>query len=145
MRFRGRTSSAGDEQRLLHTSGSATSCLVRALIRPSGLDSEITVEAGGFAYFESDLLPTGSDGFQENGAITFGDASEHLLRFSTVGEGHMSSAVAPGVIAAGSATSKVEGGAGQFAEARGFITTTFTLSDTGERCDYHCGLIFLPE
>ena len=28
---------------------------------------------------------------------------------------------------------------------RGFITTTFTLTPTGERCDYHCGLIFLPE
>jgi hypothetical protein len=56
----------------------------------------------------------------------------------------MTPAIAPGLMA-GSATWKVEGGDGQFSEARGFITTTFTLTDAGERCDYHCGLIFLPE
>jgi hypothetical protein len=39
---------------------------------------------------------------------------------------------------------KVEGGDGQFAAARGFITSTFTIGDSGERSDFHCGLI-LPE
>jgi len=56
----------------------------------------------------------------------------------------MTPGLAPGVTG-GSATWKVDGGEGQFAGARGLITTAFTLSDTGERSDYHCGLIFLPE
>jgi hypothetical protein len=144
MHFRSRTAAAGPEQQVLHTAGSATSCVVRSRVRQSGLDSEVTTEAGGFAFLESDLRATGAEEFREEGAISFGDESKHLLRFSTVGEGHMTPGLAPGVIA-GSATWKVEGGEGQFSEARGFITTTFTLTTTGERSDYHCGLIFLPD
>jgi hypothetical protein len=85
---------------------------------------------------------TGSDNFEENGEITFGD--EHLLRFSTVGQGHVTLGPEPGTMT-GTASWKVEGGEGQFAAARGFITSTFTISDSGERSDFHCGLIFLPE
>ena len=144
MHFRGQASPAGGERHVLHTAGSAASCLVRSMVRRTGLITEVTAEGGEFAFFESDLRATGGDEFHEEGSISFGEDSEHLLRFSTVGTGHMTSGLAPGVTA-GSATWKVEGGEGQFAEARGFITTAFTLSDTGERSDYHCGLIFLPE
>jgi hypothetical protein len=144
MHFRGRAARSGGQKQTLHTTGSATSCLVRTLVRRSGLESEVTVEGGDFAFFESDLHATAGDEFQEEGSICFGEENEHLLRFSTIGEGHMTTGLAPGM-AAGSATWKVEGGEGQFTDARGFITTAFTLTDTGERSDYHCGLIFLPE
>jgi hypothetical protein len=144
MHFRGKASPAGGQKQILHTAGSAASCLVRTRGRPSGLDTEVTAENGAVAFFESDLQVTSGDEFQEEGSISFGEESEHLLRFSTIGRGHMTSGLAPGMTA-GSATWKVEGGEGQFAQARGFITTAFTLSDTGERSDYHCGLIFLPE
>lgn len=144
MRFRGRSSRTGGENEMLHTAASATSCVVRSLVRRSGLDAELVAEPGDFAYFESDLRPAGADAFEESGAISFGDANEHLLRFTTLGEGHMTAGIAPGLVA-GAATWKVTGGQGQFADARGFITTSFTLSNTGERCDYHCGLIFLSE
>jgi len=144
MHFRGQASPAGGQKQILHTAGSAASCLVRTLVRSTGLQTEVTVEGGDFAFFESDLQATGGDQFHEEGSISFGAESEHLLRFSTIGEGHMTPGFAPGV-RAGSATWKVEGGEGQFIDARGFITTAFTLSDTGERSDYHCGLIFLPE
>jgi hypothetical protein len=144
MHFRGKASPAGGQKQILHTAGSAASCLVRTMVRPSGLETEVTAENGDFAFFESDLQVTSGDEFQEEGSISFGEESEHLLRFSTIGRGHMTSGLAPGMTA-GSATWKVEGGEGQFAQARGFITTAFTLSDTGERSDYHCGLIFLPE
>jgi hypothetical protein len=144
MHFRSRTAFAGLENEVLHTAGSATSCLVRTLVLGSGLETEVTTEAGGFAFLESDLLSTGEQEFQEKGAISFGDESEHLLRFSTIGQGHLTPQMVPG-ISAGSATWKVDGGEGQFAQACGFITATFTLSESGERTDYHCGLIFLPE
>jgi hypothetical protein len=87
---------------------------------------------------------TGPGEFQETGEIVFGEGSEHVLRFSTLGSGHFVSGVEPGVIA-GTASWKVESGGGQFAAARGFITSNFTIRDSGERCDFHCGLIFLPE
>jgi hypothetical protein len=63
---------------------------------------------------------------------------------STLGQGHVTAGLEPGTMA-GTASWKVEGGEGQFAAARGFITSTFTISDSGERSDFHCGLIFLPE
>jgi hypothetical protein len=144
MHFRGQTSPAGGQKHVLHTAGSATSCLVRTTVRSTGLETQVTPEGGDFAFFESDLRATGADEFHEEGSICFGEDSDHLLRFSTIGEGHMTPGLVPG-ITAGSATLKVEGGEGQFAQARGFITTAFTLSETGERQDYHCGLIFLPE
>jgi hypothetical protein len=33
------------------------------------------------AFFDSELRVTGPDEFSEDGAITFGEDSEHLLRF----------------------------------------------------------------
>ena len=87
---------------------------------------------------------TGPDEFQEDGTITFGDENEHVLRFSTVGQGHVSPGLEPGTMA-GTASWKVDGGEGQFASARGFITSTFTITNSGERSDFHCGLIFVPE
>jgi len=144
MHFRGQTAPAASEKQVLHTAGSAASCLVRSLVGSAGLETEVTPEDGGLAFLESDLRTTSANGFREEGAITFGDEGEHLLRFSTVGEGHIAPGPAPGVMAGG-ATWKVESGEGQFSNASGFIATAFTLNDAGERCDYHCGLIFLPE
>jgi hypothetical protein len=56
----------------------------------------------------------------------------------------MTQGIEPGTMA-GTATWKVEGGEGQFAFARGFISTAFTISNSGERSDLLCGLIFVPE
>lgn len=52
------------------------------------------------------------------------------MRFSTVGPGHFKSGFEPGTIA-GAASSRVESGEGQFAAARGFITSNFTVTDSG--------------
>jgi hypothetical protein len=114
------------------------------MIRPSGVQADLQPSDGDLAFFESELRVTGPGGFQEDGTITIGEDSEHLLRFSTVGEGHLTADVEPGMMA-GTASWKVDGGEGQFAAARGFITSTFTINDTGERSDFQCGLIFLPE
>jgi hypothetical protein len=144
LHFRGQASPAVNRDRVLHTAGSATGCSLRTLIRNSKLESEVEPEDGDLAFFESELRATGVDEFEEEGAISFGDDSEHLLRFSTVGHGHFTKDAVAGMMT-GSANWKVEGGEGQFASASGFISAAFTLSDTGERCDYHCGLIFLPD
>jgi hypothetical protein len=96
------------------------------------------------AFFDSELRFTGSDEFEEKGEISFGEGTENVLRFSTAGRGHINTGFEPGTIA-GTASWLVERGEGRFAGARGFITSNFTISASGERHDFHCGVIFLPE
>src|ERR1700732_2503033 len=143
MHFRGQTSPGVDHSDSLRTNGAAASCIVSTVIRPSGVQTDMQASGGDdLAFLESELRVTGQDEFEEDGTIAFGDSNEHLLRFSTLGQGHVTAGLEPGTMA-GTASWKVEGGEGQFAAARGFITSTFTISGTGERSDYHCGLIFL--
>jgi hypothetical protein len=142
MHFRSQTSPAPDHS--VRTNGSATGCVVSTLIQASGVQTELKPSDGDLAFFESELRVTGPDEFEEDGTITFGGDSDHLLRFSTVGQGHVAAGVEPGTIA-GTSSWKVNSGEGQFSAARGFITSNFTISGTGERSDFHCGLIFLPE
>jgi hypothetical protein len=39
----------------------------------------------------------------------------------------------------------VQGGKGRFQSAKGLITSTFTLSDSGDLSEYHCGLLFVAD
>ena len=144
MHFIGQASPAADRLAVLRTAGSAASCVVSTIILPSGVQTDVKASEGDLAFLESELRLTGPDEFQEIGQITFGGESENLLNFSTVGNGHMTAGLEPGTMA-GTASWKIEGGEGQFAAAQGFINSTFTISGSGERSDFHCGLIFLPE
>ncbi len=145
MHFKGRTSRARPDSPLLRTIGSATSCVVSTLIRGSNVETSLQASEGDLAFLDSELRVTGPDSYQEDGTITFGDdGNSNVLRFSTLGDGHFSTSIAPGTMA-GSASWKVDGGAGRFAAARGFITSNFTLNEQGELSDFHCGLIFVPE
>jgi hypothetical protein len=145
MHFKGRTSRAFPDSQLLRTIGSATSCVVSTLIRGSGVETSLKASEGDLAFLDSELRVTGPDSYREDGTITFGDDdNSNVLRFSTLGDGHFTTSIAPGTMA-GSASWKVEGGAGRFAAARGFITSNFTINEAGELSDFHCGLIFVPE
>jgi len=130
--------------KLIRTTGSATSCTLSTMIRPSGMECDFTASGDDLAFLESALRITGPESFQEDGTVSLGDECEHVLRFSTLSDGHITAGLEPGAMA-GTSSWKIEGGRGQFAAARGFISSTFTVSDTGELSDYHCGLIFLPE
>ena len=89
MHFRSQTSPVVDHSEVVRTTGSATGCVVSTMIRPSGVQADIKPSDGDLAFFESELRVTGPDQFQEDGTITIGEDSEHLLRFSTVGQGHL--------------------------------------------------------
>lgn len=144
MHFVSRASHSSDSSQVLRTSGSATSCVVTTVVSPAGVQTDLRASQGDLAFFESELRLTGVDEFEENGEITFGDESAHVLKFSTQGPGHIALHIEPGVVA-GSASWRVDGGRGQFASAQGFISSTFTITDSGERSDFQCGLIFVPE
>jgi hypothetical protein len=141
MQVKGRTSRPSDPTEPMRTTGSATSGSFSTVISPTGIRTEITHSDGELAFFESELRLVAPEEYQESGEIAVAD---HVLKFSTAGSGHISSGIEPGMIA-GAATWKVEGGEGQFAGARGFITSNFTITSAGDRCDLHCGMIFLPE
>ena len=144
MHFKGRMSSSASGSSSLRTTGSATSCVVTTTICQEGVQSDVRPSQGGLAFLDSELRVTGAGSFQEDGTVAFGEDGEHILRFSSIGQGHLASSLEPGTMA-GTATCNIDGGAGQFAAACGFITSNFTLTDTGDFDDFHTVLIFLPE
>lgn len=144
MHMRGQTSRPSDQSQPLRTTGSAASCNLHTIISDSGIRTDLTPSDGDLAFFESELRLTGPDEFQEAGEITFGDNADHVLRFSTARNGHFTSEFEPGTIA-GTASWRVESGEGQFLAACGFITSNFTITASGERCDVQAGVIFVPE
>jgi hypothetical protein len=96
---------------------------------------------GGTASFESEVTVTGANSFVESGSIRFGDG-QHLLRFSTVGQGYLAASAAP-ELRHGTVTWRVESGEGQFEGASGLITSNFTISSDGQVVDNHFGLLFV--
>jgi len=101
----------------------------------------MTPASGGKATFESEVTLAGESSFVESGSIAFGEGN-HRLRFSTVGQGHLGSSADP-KLKSGVVMWRIEKGEGQFANATGYITSNFTLSDAGEVTDHHFGVIFV--
>jgi hypothetical protein len=141
MHFQGRSSRAAGEARLIKTSESATSCTLRTTISAEGVECRQEAVDGDLAFLESEIQITGRESFSERGTISFGE--DHVLRFSTVHDGHLGPSACPETVA-GAANWRVDGGEGQFAEATGLITSNFTITDAGEINDYHLGIIFVP-
>jgi hypothetical protein len=141
MHFKGQSSPATDEPRRIRATSSATSCTVRTTVGPEGVTGSLEAAEGDLAFLEAEMHLTGAHVFSEKGTITFGE--NHLLRFTSASEGHLGPSVCAKTVA-GTVSWSVEGGEGQLANARGLITSNFTLSESGEVNDYHFGVLFLP-
>lgn len=141
MHFAGRTSPAAENPGVLKATTSATSCRFHTSIGAEGVTTGYEAADGDMAFLESEITLNGSDAFSETGTVTFGDS--HLLRFGTAQQGHLGPSGVAGTMA-GTVTRKVESGEGQFAGATGFVTSNFTISETGELNDYQFGVIFVP-
>ncbi len=144
MHFRGQTSPATSDTKLLRTTASATSSVLHTHIREAGIESELQASDGQLAFLELEFHLIGAGSFQGSGAITLGEESEHVLKLATIQAGHVDTTIEPGSMT-GTASWKVEGGEGQFATAQGLITSIFTLTGSGEFTDYQLGLLFLPD
>ena len=90
------------------------------------------------AFFRSMLRYTGDGTFKEEGAIVF--ARGHVLRIR--GRGELAASPDPDLYQ-GAVVWDVEAGEGQFASARGRITSNFLLSNTGELTDNQLGMVFV--
>jgi hypothetical protein len=144
MHFRGQTSPATSDTKVLRTTASATSSVLHTHIRDGGIESELQASDGQLAFLEVEFRLTGAGAFQGNGTITLGEESEHVLKLVTTHNGHVDSNIESGLMA-GTSSWKVEGGEGQFAAAQGLVTSIFTLTSGGEFTDYQMGVLFFPE
>ena len=117
---------------------------MQTVVGPSGVETTLQPAPGDLAFLESEVRLTGGDAFEGEGVMTFGDEGQHALRFRSLQSGHLGPSSQRGLMA-GAVSWRVEGGSGRFESATGFVTSTFTLTESGELSDYHCGLIFLPE
>ena len=118
----------------------ARSSRIESLAGPGGIKGSVQPVEGEDSTMESVVILTGNGRFQEHGSIAFGD-SGNTLRFTTIGEGHISSSPEPSVNH-GSVIWRVEGGEGQFEGAAGLITSNFTISTTGDVTDHQFGVIY---
>jgi len=117
---------------------------METVVWPMGVETTIHPAPGDLAFVEYEIRLTGGSGFEGSGALTFGEEGEHAVQFNTAQKGQLGPSAAAGVMV-GSVSWKVEGGSGRFASATGFITSTFTVDESGQLNEYHCGLLFVPE
>ena len=141
MRFTGNAEPVGTAGNVLKAATTAPSTIVTSTVGPDGLAGELRPADGGEAAFASEVTFTSETGFQEVGAIAFGDGN--VLRFSTVGSGHLGASADP-TRKHGTVMWRVDGGNGQFAGASGFITSNFFVGEDLAVTDHHFGVLFLP-
>ena len=90
--------------------------------------------------FESEVVITGSI-FKESGSIEY--VGRGKLTFDTIGDGHTTPSAISGLMSGG-VVWQVSGGDGEFEGASGFITSNFTVNETGDLTDNQYVRIFLP-
>lgn len=144
MHFRGQASPSADDRKVLRITSSGSSCTLETIVGPSGVETTLHPAAGDLAFLESEVHLTGQDAFEGKGVLTFGAEGEHELRFATVHPGHLGRSAVPGMMT-GSVSWHIQGGSGRFESASGLISSTFTLTDSGDLHEYHCGLIFIAD
>lgn len=116
---------------------------METVVGPTGVETTLHAAPGDLAFLESEIR-LAQNAFEGKGVLTFGDEGEHELRFATVHAGHLASSALPGIMT-GSVSWHIQGGTGRFQSATGLITSTFTLTESGEVSEYQCGLIFVAE
>jgi hypothetical protein len=151
MQFKGEVRPVGTSPNVMKVTTVAVSCMYTTVVGPHGVQATIESAVGEQATFESEMTflggfessegtSAGEGGFKETGMITFGEG-EHLLRFSTIGQGYIGPSAELN-LRQGAVMWQVESGEGQFKGAQGLITSNFIISDTGEVTDHHMGIIF---
>jgi uncharacterized membrane protein len=141
MRFVGHAEPAGLDSGVLRAATAAPSSTITSVVGPDGVAGSWAETAGGAATFASEVTLTGERTFLETGTIAFGDGN--TVRFSTVGEGYLTAGAEPGSVH-GVGMWQVDGGEGQFAGARGLITSNALVDAQQSVVDHQFGVIFVP-
>ena len=141
LRFTGRATPASPDGNVLAVRATAPGATLTATVGPGGLAGSFGPTDGGEAVLESEVTVTGATSFQEVGTIAFG--AGHRLRVATVGGGYLGAGPDP-ARRHGAVVWRVEGGEGQFAGARGLITSNFVVGEDLAVTAYHLGVLFVP-
>jgi len=106
---------------------------INGTVERGGPDGNVLRATGGAkeaeAWLEAELILTGTSTYQEFGSVWFG-TQDHGIRYGTVGSGHLERA-ADGQPCRGGAISRVDGGEGRHAGARGMVASLFGIDETG--------------
>lgn len=126
--------------RVLEAHATAPSSVLVTCVDEQGLAGRFEPGDGYEAVLESRIVLDDDGSFDEVGSIVIGHGN--VIRFRTVGVGHLATSPDPH-LRHGTAMWEIDGGQGQFEDAKGRITSNFFVSDTGELTDNHLGLIFV--
>jgi hypothetical protein len=140
IRFTGHAAPASADGGVLTVMATAPSATTTSTVGPDGLGDGLDAATGDEVTLASEVTITGATSFHAVGMIGFG--SGHRLRVAAVASGYL----APGPDAGkhGAVVWRVEGGEGQFAGARGLITSNFLVGADLAVTDHHLGVLFVP-
>lgn len=141
LQFKGKASPVPGVEGKLRAKTRASSQVLRTVLTGKGVEPKLESRPSEAAIFESEVQMTGEGTFQESGTIKYGKAGK--VTFKTVGQGIIGPSDLEG-LQRGAVIWEVTGGAGQFAGAKGLITSNFTLGPKGEVVDNHYVRLFLP-
>ena len=141
LEFRGRAGPSGGSATVRRARTSAPSQTLRTLFGPAGIAAGVEAVSGDKAVLDSivERFPDGS--FAEEGIIAYGRLGR--VSFSTVGKGTVGPSPVEGWVH-GAVMWIVTGGDGQFAGARGLITSNFVASAQGEVVDNQFARLYVP-
>ncbi len=141
LEFKGTAGPVPGSQNRLQAKTSASSQVLRSVLKADGVQASIESAGGGSASFQSEVEIVADGAFVESGSITYGDAGS--VTFKTVGRGILGPSPAGG-LQRGAVIWEVTGGDGRFKGAQGLITSNFTVGAAGEVVDNHFARFFLP-
>jgi len=139
LQFRGFARTLGGG--VLEARASAPAGALVTTVGRDGVASQFEPDERDEVLLESRLLV--SDGvFDMSGRMKV--SREHAIRFRALGRGRLSVSPDPH-LRQGAIVCEIVEGEGQFARARGRITSSLLLSDTGDLTDTHLGVVFLAD
>ncbi|MDA0231285.1 MAG: hypothetical protein O3B21_14010 [Proteobacteria bacterium] len=138
LKFSGLVSPVEGKPGTFQALGGADSNDISCTIGSGGVKGKVSPGTGGSATFESVVVVTGKDTFDEKGKITFGKSGKHGFSFATVGAGSYGAGPAKGGMH-GAVTWRITRAFGQFKGAKGYITSNFAVDGKGRLTDHQIG------
>ena len=141
LEFRGKAGAVPgtDGERTAKTT--ATSQTLSTVLAADGVHASIDHRAGETAVLEARVQRFADGSFVEQGTIRYGAAGG--VTFETIGRGFVGPGEREGS-AAGGVLWRITGGDGAFTDARGLITSNFTVTAAGDVVDDHFARVYLP-
>ena len=141
LEFRGRAGPVAGAEHLREARSTAPSQRLSTVLANDGVEARVEPVPGDTSVLESRVERFGDGTFLESGRITYGTAGS--IVFETVGRGWVGPAPdGSGVV--GGVLWRVTEATGLLAGAQGIITSSFTVTPTGETTDNQFARLYVP-